>query len=145
MSETILFKRLHSDAIIPTRGTPYSAGFDLYALEEHEIEPGAGFVLVKTGIAARPPPGHYLRVAMRSGLAYKNDLIVGAGVIDYDYTGDIGVLVATVNKSIYYTIKKGERIAQLIPERISNGEAQEVNEFPDLSSTHDGFGSTGKY
>jgi len=89
----ILFKKLHPDAIIPTRGTSASAGFDLYALEDTLIVGGAGNVLVPTGIAVELANGTYGRIAMRSGLAVKQHLGVSAGVIDIDYTGPIGVVV----------------------------------------------------
>ncbi len=161
--EKIQFKKLHADAIIPTRGTPYSAGFDLYALEDTYIVSGTGNVVVPTGIAVQLPSGTYGRIAMRSGLAVKQHLNVSAGVIDRDYTGPIGVIVFS-NKifdivrigeaEIKQTpiahscvIKKGERFAQLIPERVSYVvNVEEVLEF-DLRYVvdHTGYGSTGTH
>jgi len=94
-SEPVLFAKLHPDAIIPTRGTPVSAGFDLYALEDKLIVGGHGNILVPTGIAVKLPPNTYGRIAMRSGLALKQHLTVSAGVIDRDYVGPIGVLVSS--------------------------------------------------
>lgn len=91
-SETIQFKKLHEDAIIPTRGTAYAAGFDLYALQDTLIVAGMGNVIVPTGIAVQLPRSTYGRIAMRSGLAVKQHLSVSAGVIDIDYTGGIGVV-----------------------------------------------------
>lgn len=154
----LLFKKLHPDAIIPTRATLLSAGFDLFALEETHISPMYGSVLVHTGIAVRLPAGTYGRIAMRSGLSIKQHLAVSAGVIDQDYRGTVGVVVFCTGMftmkgeddavaSSGYTIKKGERFAQLVVEKYSDCEGKEVEEFPDdvPGMGHGGFGSTGKY
>lgn len=137
--ECIQFKKLSETAIIPTRATPYSAGFDLYADEDVTITTGSH--LVKTNIAVAIPPGHYGRIAMRSGLAVKKNLSVSAGVIDRDYRGGIGVVVyCTLSGG--HKIQKGERFAQLIIEACSYAHAIEVKELDNLH-THVGFGSTG--
>lgn len=140
------FKKMDPDAIIPKRATDMSAGYDLYALEERTITGGEGFVLVPTGIAVKLPADTYGRVAPRSGLAFKEHLTVGAGVIDRDYyPGKIGVLIACVKTNHTYTIKKGERCAQLVIERILAEPAIEITEDSRLDAqTHVGFGSTGK-
>jgi deoxyuridine 5'-triphosphate nucleotidohydrolase len=91
--ENIYFKKLHENARIPTRATPYSAAFDLYALRNTLVIGGAGTVLVDTGVAVRLPPGTYGRIAMRSGLALNKHLAVNAGVIDPDYNKSLGVMV----------------------------------------------------
>jgi dUTP pyrophosphatase len=157
--EEVQFKKLHPDAIVPTRSTPYSAGFDLYALEDVTIDPTLGNILVPTGIAVQLPLGTYGRIAMRSGLAVKQHLTVSAGVIDLDYTGAIGVVVCCTkvfsgaydhNTQIYgnvnlgYIIKKGERFAQLVVERACYAPGVEVSEFKRSYQKHEGFGSTGK-
>jgi deoxyuridine 5'-triphosphate nucleotidohydrolase len=161
--ETIQFKKLHPDAIIPTRGTENSAGFDLYALNDMLITGGCGNVLVPTGIAVQLPEGTYGRIAMRSGMATKQHLSVSAGVIDIDYTGGVGVVVyctksrvasireyadGTTAPSDYSEtfrcyIRKGERFAQLIPELVSSAKGEEVTEFRRKYGEHVGFGSTG--
>jgi dUTP pyrophosphatase len=158
---TIQFKKLHPDAIVPTRGTPHSAGFDLYALEDTLIVGGAGNVLVPTGIAVQLPPDTYGRIAMRSGLAIKEHLNISGGVIDKDYAGPLGVIVCSneifdvirtaktelrqLSTAHAYVIKKGERFAQLIPEKISYDPAKEVTEFDQKYDEHKGYGSTGIY
>jgi dUTP pyrophosphatase len=161
--ETVQFKKLHSDAIIPTRGTPYSAGFDLYALKDMIITGGCGNVIIPTGIAVQLPEGTYGRIAMRSGLAVKQHLSVSAGVIDVDYTGEIGVVAyctkthtastreyasgashpSSYSEMHYCHVKAGERIAQLILEVVSYAKAEEVTEFRRNYTLHAGFGSTG--
>lgn len=162
--ETVQFKKLHPDAIIPTRGTSHSAGFDLYALKDMIITGGCGNVIIPTGIAVQLPEGTYGRIAMRSGLAVKQHLSVSAGVIDVDYTGEIGVVVyctkthndcavegafgtfqpSTSPLAHHCCIRKGERVAQLILEVISYAKAEEVTEFRRNYENHSGFGSTGK-
>jgi len=152
--EVIKFKKLHPDAVIPVRATPVSAGFDLYSLENIIIPYGQGSVLVPTGIAVKLPPGTYGRIAMRSGLSLSRNLAVSAGVIDVDYTGAVGVVVFTTfnpvidldsHRGSHKTtfIKKGERFAQLIVEKISYAPGVEVVDFEINHGTHVGFGSTG--
>jgi dUTP pyrophosphatase len=159
MDNLIEFKKTHADAIIPSRATEYSAGYDLYALEDTTISGGVGNVLVPTGIAVQLPPGTYGRIAMRSGHAIKHHLAVSAGVIDRDYTGPIGVIVYITKvfsicsdedrdrcymNPYRYIIKKGERFAQFIPEKILYGNHIEVSNFSrELGPKHVGFGSTG--
>src|SRR5258707_12171141 len=87
-SQTLRFLKLHSDATLPTRGSAQSAGLDLYAIEDLELQSG-GRTAVRTGLAVAIPAGYYGRVAPRSGLAVKNGLDVLAGVIDRDYRGEI--------------------------------------------------------
>lgn len=152
--EVVNFLKLHPDAIIPKRGTEYSAAFDLYALKDVLIVGGAGNFLVPTGISVTLPAGTYGRIAMRSGLAKKEHLTVTAGVIDIDYTGPLGVLVSSTKIldliSPYtvmphtYKIEKGERFAQLIVERVCYAPGAEIfstttNNMP----AHVGYGSTG--
>ena len=135
-------KKLHPEAQLPQRGTPGSAGFDLYCVQNHEIWPGCHAVL-PTGLAVKMPFGFYGRVAPRSGLAIKYGINVHAGVIDPDYTGEIKV--AMINHGTQAVdIRKGERIAQLILEWHWRGSAEWVE---DLDTTHrgaSGFGSTGR-
>lgn len=146
MSSNILFKKLQSDAKIPTRGTSASAGFDLYASDNYLIKGGDGVVLVHTGIAVRLPEETYGRIAMRSGLAIKQHLNVTAGVVDIDYKGELGVLIYCTKIGHEYRIRKGERIAQLIPEKISYALSEEVIDFPDNNYTdHIGYGSSGQF
>lgn len=155
----IEWKKLDPEAIIPTRGTPESAGWDLYALKTVDITEGGGSVVVPTGIAIQLPKGTYGRIAMRSGLAVREHLAVSAGVIDSDYTGAIGVVVFCTRVKgallehvdgrvplmvVATTIKKGERFAQLIVEKYDDSPAVEVKEFSRApAQTHAGWGSTG--
>jgi dUTP pyrophosphatase len=103
-------------------------------------------MLIKTGISVAVPNGTYGRIAPRSGLALKNGIDVMAGVIDADYRGDVGVILVNLGSSPF-TINPGDRIAQLILEKIEyNTSVQEIGEADDLSPTSrgaNGFGSTG--
>ena len=88
LEHRIRIKRLSNDAILPTKGSRMAAGHDLYALNDIPI-PSKGQALVETGIAIGLPKGTYGRLASRSGLASKEGIEVGAGVIDADYTGEL--------------------------------------------------------
>lgn len=107
--------------------------------------PARGKALVKTDIAVICPPGTYGRVAPRSGLAWKNSIDVGAGVIDADYRGNVGVILFN-HSDADFEVKKGDRIAQLILEKIVYADIEEVEMGADLDKTArgaGGFGSTG--
>ena len=109
----INIKKLSDNAKIPTQGTNFAAGYDLYAAEDATIVCGTR-KLVKTNISMAITTGYYGRIAPRSGLAYKNGIDVLAGVIDSDYRGDIGVILYNTDKDIDFIVKKGDRIAQII-------------------------------
>ena len=136
-------KKLSYDAILPTRGSDGSVGYDLYSIEDAIVPCQAGNALVKTGIAVRIPDGCYGRVAPRSGLAAKHCIDVGAGVIDPDYTGEVKVVL--FNRGFdNFEIKKGDRIAQLILERCEPPHIKEIGLLEETLRGSDGFGSTGK-
>ena len=139
-------KQLENFYNLKQRG-PGDAGIDLYATEDCIIQPGEQ-VLVKTGISVSFSPDYYLRIAPRSGLAYKNGIDVMAGVIDSSYRGEIGVIlrnhsVATEEDTGAFIINRGDRIAQMIPERISQEHFIFVSELDDSERGEGGFGSTG--
>lgn len=108
----IQFKKLTSDAITPTRATDGSAGFDLYAVNNLSILPGAQ-VKIPTGIACAIPENNAGFIWPRSGLAVKFGINIHAGLIDSDYRGEIHVCLINHGKNII-DIRKGERIAQLV-------------------------------
>ena len=128
-------------ATMPTRVTDGAAGYDLYALEDAVIN-FFQFILVSTGVSMAIPAGHYGRVAPRSGIAVKHGVMVGAGVIDSDYRGEIKVALATLNG--VYEIKAGDRIAQVIIELVVTPEMVQVDSLDDSERGCGGFGSTGK-
>lgn len=139
-------KQLENFYNLKQRG-PGDAGIDLYATEDCIIQPGEQ-TLVKTGISVSFSPDYYLRIAPRSGLAYKSGIDVMAGVIDSSYRGEIGVIlrnhsVASEEDTGAFIINRGDRIAQMIPERISQEHFIFVSELDDSERGEGGFGSTG--
>jgi dUTP pyrophosphatase len=135
--------KVNEDAKIPTRGSKGAAGYDLSSIEEVSIAPGER-AMIDTGIIIEVPSDCYARVAPRSGLAAKCGIDVLAGVIDSDYRGNIKVILQN-NGSTNVDIYKGDRIAQLIFERIYTPDITEAS-VEDLVATErgeGGFGSTG--
>ena len=106
--QRIIIKELDARTRIPCRKSEGAAGYDLYGIEEVTI-PQGGRSLIKTGLAMVIPEGLYGRIAPRSGLALTKGLSVGAGVIDSDYRGEIGVLLFNQGKEDV-VIKVGDRI-----------------------------------
>uniref|UniRef100_A0A2R9A7H2 Deoxyuridine 5'-triphosphate nucleotidohydrolase n=1 Tax=Pan paniscus TaxID=9597 RepID=A0A2R9A7H2_PANPA len=141
-SMQLRFARLSEHATAPTRGSARAAGYDLYSAYDYTIPPMEKAV-VKTDIQIALPSGCYGRVAPRSGLAAKHFIDVGAGVIDEDYRGNVGVVLFNFGKE-KFEVKKGDRIAQLICERIFYPEIEEVQDLDDTKRGSGGFGSTGK-
>jgi dUTP pyrophosphatase len=111
-------KLLSSSAKTPTRGSPHAAGYDLYAAKEATV-PRRGKVLVDLDISIAVPAGTYGRIAPRSGLASKHSIDTGAGVIDADYRGPVKVLLFNFSDEDFI-VAVGERVAQLIVERVSS-------------------------
>lgn len=136
------FVRLSEHATAPTRGSARAAGYDLYSAYDYTI-PSMEKALVKTDIQIAVPSGCYGRVAPRSGLAVKHFIDVGAGVIDEDYRGNVGVVLFNFGKE-KFEVKKGDRIAQLICERIFYPDLEEVQTLDNTERGSGGFGSTGK-
>lgn len=136
------YVKLHDDARSPRRGSEGAAGFDLAAVEDVVLQVGQR-VVVKTGLAVKVPPGTYGRVAPRSGLAVKHGVDVLAGVVDADYRGEVGVVLVNLGASTV-TLEKGDRIAQLIIERIDTNEATAVQTLDGTMRGAGGFGSSGK-
>ncbi len=134
-------KKLGYDSIIPTRGSDGAVGYDLYSNCDGVIAKGERGV-VSTGIAISLPPGVYGRVAPRSGLAMKNGIQIGAGVIDPDYTGEISVIIFNMGDNDF-EVKKGARIAQLILERCETPPVEEIGLLQETLRGEGGFGSTG--
>ena len=139
--QTLRFLKLHLDATLPTRGSAQSAGLDLYAIEDLELQPG-GRTAVRTGLAVAIPSGYYGRVAPRSGLAVKNGLDVLAGVIDSDYRGEIRCAIINLSAEPFQ-ITAGMRIAQLIIESIVTPDPVWDTELDSTTRGAGGFGSTG--
>ena len=143
----IKIKRLNKRAKIPTFGTEFSAGADLYCAEEHEISVCSGQKCsIGTGISMEIPEGYVWLVFARSGLACKNGLRLcnSVGVIDADYRGEIKVVLH--NDSEYVReIKPGERVAQMIVMPYPKVSFIEAEELSDTVRGESGFGGTGRF
>lgn len=140
-ADALLVKLLSDTAKPPIRGSALSAGLDLHASEGKTI-PAKGKALVKTGLQISVPAGCYGRVAPRSGLAHKKFIDVGAGVIDADYRGEVGVILFNFSDEDF-DVKVGDRIAQLIIERIAMSPVVVVDSIEETDRGAGGFGSTG--
>ncbi|KAF2154661.1 dUTP diphosphatase [Myriangium duriaei CBS 260.36] len=134
---------LSPTARAPTRGSAFAAGYDLYASRPASI-PARGRALVETDISIAVPEGTYGRVAPRSGLAVKHGIDTGAGVIDADYRGPVKVLLFNVSDEDF-SINEGDRIAQLVIERIYTPEVAVVEKLEESVRGAGGFGSTGGF
>ena len=141
MSTNLQVKLLSDNATLPTKGSPLSAGFDLSSAVDMVI-PAGGRGLVKLDISIACPPGTYARIAPRSGLAYKKGIDVGAGVVDADYRGAVGVILFNFGTEDF-EVKKGDRVAQLILEQVCMVDAVQVEELDETVRGAGGFGSTG--
>lgn len=139
------FKRLNDLAQIPTRGSEYAAGYDLYAASSYdiEIEPHKT-VKIGTGIAVAIPAGNFGGIFARSGLATKKGLAPAnkVGVVDSDYRGEVIVALHNDTNEVQ-TVQAGDRIAQLIIVPFTPVEFKEVDELDDTARGAGGFGSTG--
>ena len=140
ISSAIPIKLLHENAILPSKGTPNSAGFDLYASKPTKIQPKTR-ELINTGIAMAIPTGYYGRIAPRSSLTIKSNIDIGAGVIDSDYRGEIYPCLINNSDNIFH-INKGDRIAQIIIEQSPPFKLLQTSSLNNTQRGTGGFGST---
>jgi len=138
----LFYKKLSDKAITPTRGNSTDAGLDVYATSSALIEPNSR-AMISTDICFGIPEGYYLRVAPRSGLAYKKGLDILAGVIDSSYIGHCKIIIQNTDKNNSVEVNIGDKIAQLILERIDIPELVEVESLGNTERGSAGFGSTG--
>ncbi|CAB4374815.1 unnamed protein product [Rhizophagus irregularis] len=134
-------KRLSPKAKIPRRSSVKAAGYDLYSASNITI-PAKGKALVPTDLAVVVPEGTYGRVAPRSGLALRNSIDCGGGVVDADYRGPVGVILFN-HGEVDYQVNEGDRVAQLVLERICTPDVVEIEELDETERGNRGFGSTG--
>jgi len=133
--------RLTPDAKLPTRAHHDDAGLDLYGLEDFILEPGQSKI-AKTGIAMKLEKGMVGLVADRSSMG-KRGIKTAGGVIDAGYRGEIGVILMNLSPETF-TIRKHDRIAQLLILPIATPEPVEVETLEESKRGLGGFGSTGK-
>jgi len=141
-------KKFSEDIILPYYGSAFAAGLDVCSSDDYIVPPRSRIV-VSTGISVswngEDSSNYYLRVAPRSGLSVKNNIDIGAGVIDSDYRGEIKVCFINNDNEKEYIIKKGDKVAQLILEKINRFiNINEVTEHDETERGTNGFGSTGR-
>lgn len=142
---TVRIKKIHPQAVIPTYGSPFSAGADLYACVEGEVTIAPGeTVMIPTGLSVEIPENHAGLIYARSGLASKKGLAPAnkVGVIDSDYRGELIVALHNHSSSAQ-TVATGERVAQLVITPVVTGNFVEVETLGETSRGVGGFGSTG--
>ena len=143
---TIRLQRLpHGEGLaLPSYATPGAAGMDVVAAEDLILEPGQRHA-VATGFAIAIPPGFEVQVRPRSGLALKHGItcLNTPGTIDEDYRGEVTVILANLGDEPF-AVKRGERIAQLVPAPVQKAEFVEVESLDETSRGAGGFGSTGR-
>lgn len=129
--------------IYPQYETSQSAGADIRSNED-KIIPAHGRALVKTGLCVAIPAGYEIQVRPRSGLALKKGITVlnTPGTIDADYRNEIGVILFNTTDEDF-EVKMGDRIAQLVLNKVEQIEWEEVDELPESDRGLGGFGSTG--
>lgn len=142
----IEIKKLRENAVLPTRGSAYAAGYDLYACIDAPVVIASGETkMVGTGLSVAVPEGYFGAVFARSGLASKQGIRPAncVGVCDSDYRGEYTVALHN-DSALPCTISAGDRIAQLVVMPFLEIEFDEVDELPITARGAGGFGSTGK-
>lgn len=140
----VLIKRIDPDLPLPATGHPGDAGADLFAAEDVDLAPGER-ALVSTGVAIALPAGYAAFVHPRSGLAARHGVtIVNApGTIDAGYRGEVKVTLLNTDTSRPVSFRRGDRIAQLVIQRVEQVLFHEVESLPGSARGEGGFGSTG--
>ena len=140
----VLIKRLDPGVPLPSYSHPGDAGADLAAAEDVELGPGER-VLVRTGLAIALPAGYAAFVHPRSGLAakYGVTLVNAPGTVDAGYRGEIKVTLLNTDRDHPVRFNRGDRIAQLVIQRVERAVFHEVEVLPGSSRAEAGFGSTG--
>ena len=141
----IPIRRLDPDLPLPSAQRAGDAGFDLYAREGAVLEPGGGRARVPTGIAIAIPVGYGGFVQPRSGLAFKHGVtcLNTPGLIDPGYRDEISVLLVNTDPTEKFEVTRGERIAQLVIQRVEAVEWDEVETLDESERGLGGWGSTG--
>ena len=145
MDTHVKFSKLHKEATVPSRGSEFAAGYDLYAcVEEKVIIPAHKTVKIGTGMAIQPPHGYFGAIFARSGLATKQGLRLAncVGVCDEDYTGEYIVAIHNDSEEVR-VVHNGDRVAQLVFLPYLSVEFEEADSLDKTERGSGGFGSTG--
>ena len=138
-------RRLHPDLPLPAYAHPGDAGADLCAAEDVVLPPG-GRATVGTGLAVAVPAGHAAFVHPRSGLAARHGITVvnAPGTVDAGYRGEVRVVLLNTDRHEPFTVRRGDRIAQLVVQPVTTVRFVDVEELPPTPRGEGGFGSTGR-
>jgi len=138
-------QRLDPELPLPRQQHTDDAGYDLHARESVELAAGGGRALVPTGLAVAIPSGYAGFVLPRSGLALRHGVtcLNTPGLIDPLYRGELKVLLVNTDPDRAYTVERGDRIAQLVIQRVERVEWREVETLDATERDTFGFGSTG--
>lgn len=141
----LLIHQLDPELPLPRFAKPGDAGADLYARIDLTLAPGERS-LMPTGIAIALPPGFAAFIHPRSGLAIRDGLsmVNAPGTVDASYRGEIQVILVNMDRTNAISIKRGDRVAQIIIQRIENVNFVPVSQLPGTERGSGGFGSTGK-
>ena len=137
--------KLDKNAKIPEYGSEYAAGMDLFSnnIEDIIIFPKTR-KLISTGIyMSWDDPTYYMRIAPRSGLSVKSCIDIGAGVIDFDYRGELKILIINNSDDKEFTVSKNMKIAQMIPTKMVRLNLNITDTLEETLRGNGGFGSTG--
>jgi len=143
----IAFKKLEhaTDLELPSYESEYAAGMDIRAALEEPVtlEPGER-TLIPTGLKMALPKGYEAQIRPRSGLAYRNGITMlnTPGTIDADYRGEVKMLAVNLGDDPF-TVKHGDRVAQMVIAPVTQAQVNEVDSLPDTERGDGGFGSTG--
>jgi len=142
----IPIQRLDPDLKLPTRGHPGDAGYDLVARTEARLTAGGGRALIPTGIAIAIPNGYAGFIQPRSGLALRHGVtcLNTPGLIDAGYRDEISVLLVNLDPRAVFDVRRGDRIAQLVIQRVQDVEWDEVESLDETRRGLGGWGSTGR-
>ena len=140
---TVLFKKVHADAVLPAYAHPGDAGMDVCACESATLQPGAR-KLIKTGLVMELPKGTEAQMRPRSGLALKHGLTLlnTPGTIDEGYRGEVGVILINLGQEPF-EVTPGMRIAQMVIAPVLRVDVAEADEVSGTARGAGGFGSTG--
>ncbi|GGO70866.1 dUTP diphosphatase [Nonomuraea cavernae] len=141
----VLLHRLDAELPVPSYAHPGDAGADLYSAEDVELSPGERAV-VGTGIAIALPEGYAAFVHPRSGLAARHGvtMVNAPGTVDAGYRGEIKVTLINTDAKEPFRLRRGDRVAQLVLQRVERAAFREVGDLPRSARGAGGFGSTGR-
>jgi dUTP pyrophosphatase len=140
--QALFVKLLSEHATPPTLASSGAAGYDLASAQDQVTVGAHDKALIMTDLVVIIPDGYYGRIAPRSGLAVRQFIDIGAGVIDNDYRGNLAILIIN-HSNVPFLVRRGDRIAQLIIEKNARPAVHLIDDITDTARGTNGFGSTG--